>query len=212
MAEQRLTKLFLARHGESMANQQKRVSGQIDTPLSPKGKQQALWLCDVLKDEPIGAIFTSSLNRTIETARPAAHHHGLEIQVLDGFKEMNFGALQGRKHQQLSYDQAIARRQTIKTEAHGTEIPDAFNLRIKEALQAVLHGVSSTVLIVGHRKTNEVILARLLNADLTHVLGRPINIKNKYLYEIELGQSPRVNTIRLGGDCHGQRFSGIKDD
>jgi hypothetical protein len=61
-------------------------------------------------------------------------------------------------------------------------------------------------LIVAHRNTNEMILSKLLG--LTHA----VNVKNKYLYEITLGDPPSVNTIRLGGEFHGKKFVGLKDE
>jgi broad specificity phosphatase PhoE len=205
-------KIFLARHGESLANHEKRVSGQLDSPLSAKGEQQAQWLCDVLKDEPLDAIFTSNLSRTIDTARSTALHHDLAIQVVEDFKEMSFGRMQGHKHQQLSYDQpSLDASQFRKIESAGESSED-FCLRIERALVLILGSSSKTALIVGHRKTNEVILAKLLNGNLASLHGKKINIKNKYVYEIALGETPKITTLRLGGAFHGKRWNGIKDD
>ncbi len=207
-------RLFLARHGESIANQQQLISGQLDTPLSEKGKQQAQWLRDVLKHNTLSAIFTSSLSRTVETAKPTADYHGLNIQSIDDLKEFHFGELQGvpvnvKGNHRDSHRQVRAADQGRMT-ISGAESYSAFERRITQCLDRLMSAVSGDILIVGHRNTNEVILAKLLSR--TFDMHKTINVKNKYLYEIELGLKTTVNTIRLGGEHHGIKFPGLKDD
>lgn len=205
-------RLFLARHGESLANQQKLISGQLDTPLTEKGRAQAQWLCDVLRNEKLCAIYTSSLRRTVATAQPTAEFHGITIQVKDDLKEFHFGELQGSPlaNQDTLTQQLIRAADKTNTSIAGGESYLAFARRITETLESILTSLSGSALIVAHRNTNEVILADLLN--LGFPPSKPINIKNKYLYEIELEATPSINTIRLGGEFHGKKFTGLKDD
>jgi broad specificity phosphatase PhoE len=208
-------RLFLARHGESIANQQKLISGQLDAPLTEKGRSQALWLCDVLKNETLSAIYTSSLSRTVDTARPTAAYHGIDIQAVDDLKEIHFGVLQGKPiiDGTDKYSQAKWEANEVSNNAFassGGEPAQAFEDRIVECLECVLKDLQGTALIVGHRNTNEVILSKLLG--FRSSTNKMINVKNKYLYEIELGETPSINTIRLGGEFHGKRFIGLKDE
>jgi broad specificity phosphatase PhoE len=206
-------RLFLARHGESTANQQKLISGQLDMPLTEKGRNQAQWLCDVLKNEPISFIYTSSLSRAVETARPTAEYHGIDIQPVEHLKEIHFGVLQGR-----TPDGTDAEAETLWRAREGDKtitIPGgeafaSFERRITDYLETFLQKLPDIALIVAHRNTNEVILSKLLGLGAS--TGTAINIKNKYLYEIELGDTPSVHTIRLGGEFHGKKFVGLKDD
>jgi probable phosphoglycerate mutase len=46
--------LYLSRHGETEANREKRFSGRRDTPLTPKGREQARAVGDILRRE-VGA-------------------------------------------------------------------------------------------------------------------------------------------------------------
>jgi broad specificity phosphatase PhoE len=207
-------RLFLARHGESVANQQKLISGQLDAPLTEKGRNQALWLCDVLKNETLSAIYTSSLSRTVDTARPTAEYHGIDIQTVDDLKEIHFGVLQGKPIDEEDKDtQAIWEAKDANNNAFaisGGEPAQAFEDRIIECLNCVLRDLQGTVLVVAHRNTNEMILSKLLGFGSS--ANKIINVKNKYLYEIELGEIPSINTIRLGGEFHGKRFIGLKDE
>lgn len=206
------TRVFLARHGESEANQQKLISGQLDVPLTDKGRNQAHWLRDVLINEPLSAIYASSLSRAIETARPTAEFHGIQVQVKDQLKEIHFGLLQGRG---IDADEAgnqnrINAESENKGNALGGETYVDFRARVGRCLDIILANQTGDILVVGHRKTNEVILSKLLPLDKNGVIS--INVKNKYVYEIILGSRRTVNTIRLGGEFHGERFSGLKDD
>lgn len=214
MSQSKLKRLFLARHGESVANQQKLISGQMDAPLTEKGRHQAQWLCDVLKSEKLSAIYTSSLSRTIETARPTAKYHGIDIQSVDNLKEIHFGVLQGRPTDGSDRDaQALWQTKAGDKDIFdipGSEPSKAFEDRIIECLSLVLQDLQDTALIVAHRNTNAVILSKLLGLDLSS--DKAINVKNKYLYEIGLGDKPTINTIRLGGEFHGKKFKGLKDE
>jgi broad specificity phosphatase PhoE len=202
-------RIFLARHGESLANQQKLISGQLDYPLTEKGKHQAQCLCDILKTEKLSAIYTSSLTRAMETAKPTADYHGITIRPMDNLKEIHFGVLQGKSSALVDHEVAHAKNQNIKNlPIPESENAQVFENRIIECLDLVLQDLQGTALIVAHRNTNEVILAKLLGSAIDTV----INVKNKYVYEIALGDTPAINTIRLGGEFHGKKFSGLKDE
>lgn len=63
--------IFLVRHAESEANKMKIVCGQLDSPLTEEGKEQALKLANSLKANNIewDHCYSSPLTRSTETAR-----------------------------------------------------------------------------------------------------------------------------------------------
>jgi broad specificity phosphatase PhoE len=67
--------IFLVRHAEDQRSEK-------DRPLSDAGRKRALLLASVLKDAGIKTIFTSSLQRTIDTAAPLAKALQIEPKVL----------------------------------------------------------------------------------------------------------------------------------
>jgi probable phosphoglycerate mutase len=90
-------KLYLIRHGQTEGN----VRGALDTalpgpPLTELGETQAQALADAIGDEPIVAIYASQATRAQQTAAPLASRRGLDIQVIDGVKEVDAGDLEGR--------------------------------------------------------------------------------------------------------------------
>jgi probable phosphoglycerate mutase len=85
-------RLFLVRHGQTHAN----VARQLDTAvpgldLTDEGRAQARALADRLGGEDLGAIYTSDLVRTQQTAAPLAELLGLELVVLPGLREIQAG-------------------------------------------------------------------------------------------------------------------------
>ena len=90
-----ITRLYLVRHGETLANREYRYIGTRDDPLSTRGEAQAHQLADALSELPITAVYSSSLQRAYETALPIAASHTLEIQKVDALCECNFGLWEG---------------------------------------------------------------------------------------------------------------------
>ncbi|WP_457964324.1 histidine phosphatase family protein [Arthrobacter sp. D1-29] len=88
-------KLLLIRHGQTPGN----VLGQLDTAhpgpgLTELGERQAEAMARSLANEPISALYASTLVRTQVTAAPLARVHGLDVEVLDGLHEIEAGALE----------------------------------------------------------------------------------------------------------------------
>ena len=97
-----MTILHFIRHGETDWNAQRRIQGQTDVPLSPTGREQARRLADRLAEKDIGAIWSSDLQRALDTARPLAERLGLEVHVTEALRERDFGDDEG-KHDELVF-------------------------------------------------------------------------------------------------------------
>jgi probable phosphoglycerate mutase len=90
-----ITRLYLVRHGETLANREYRYIGTRDDPLSTLGGVQAHQLADALSELPIRAVYSSPLQRTYRTALPIAARHNLEVQQVEDLRECNFGQWEG---------------------------------------------------------------------------------------------------------------------
>ena len=75
-----MIRLFLARHGRTPLNHQRRFQGQTDIPLDEVGRAQALALADVLRGR-VQAVIGSDLARASESARIISKV--LEIPMLE---------------------------------------------------------------------------------------------------------------------------------
>ena len=91
-----MTKLLLIRHGYSSGNKERRFSGQIDLPLSAEGVHQAELACAyILENYTVGAIYSSDLERAVDTVKPLEAALGLPIQIYPELREINEGDWQG---------------------------------------------------------------------------------------------------------------------
>ena len=83
---------LLIRHGETDYVKKGRLSGrQPGIHLNKKGKAQAEALVEKLTGAPVKAIYSSPLERTLETAGPAAKALGLEVIPRPGLIDTDIG-------------------------------------------------------------------------------------------------------------------------
>ncbi len=88
--------IYLVRHGENPANITHDFSyKKVDFSLTPKGILQAQQTGDYFKNRNIHAIYTSPLKRTRETAAIIASPLHLPVTVMEQFREINVGDLEG---------------------------------------------------------------------------------------------------------------------
>ena len=91
-----MLRVILVRHGETEWNRLRRIQGgDSNTPLNEQGEQQAERLTLRLKREEIQAIYSSPLQRSLDTATAIARHHQMEVELEPNFKEINLGQLEG---------------------------------------------------------------------------------------------------------------------
>jgi uncharacterized phosphatase len=90
--------LYLIRHGHTEMNEQGRFSGQTETPLTDKGRAQALLAGEQAKGLDIDHIISSPLSRAHDTARIIAQTIGYPedtIELSDLLLERHFGSAEG---------------------------------------------------------------------------------------------------------------------
>ncbi|MBR4015687.1 MAG: histidine phosphatase family protein [Anaerotignum sp.] len=100
--EQKKTRFYLIRHGETDWNKGGRYQGWTNIELNENGREQARLLGKRFAYLPLDAIYVSPLNRAIATAEPMAKAKGLTPIVDEHFKEINFGEWEGHTIQELS--------------------------------------------------------------------------------------------------------------
>ncbi|MBI5950519.1 MAG: histidine phosphatase family protein [Chloroflexi bacterium] len=89
--------LLLIRHGENDYVKTGKLAGRLPgVHLNQRGQDQARALGEALKDVPLKAIYSSPLDRAMETAAPIASARGLEIIPEPDLMEVNVGKWQGK--------------------------------------------------------------------------------------------------------------------
>jgi probable phosphomutase (TIGR03848 family) len=93
---------LLIRHGETDYNKKMHIAGRLpNVHLTKKGRQQAQSLADKLANAPIKAIYSSPLERTLETAEPLAKALKMEVIPMPGLLETDCGEWQGQSIKKL---------------------------------------------------------------------------------------------------------------
>jgi broad specificity phosphatase PhoE len=186
-------RVFLARHGETSWNVEHRLQGRSDIGLTARGEAHARALAALLHDVPLDAVFTSPLRRSIDTARPLVEARQLPVEIRPELVEMNYGRLEG--HTATDPDPEIRRlwkarkADLLAFRAPGGEIYPEVRDRIAPFVDELRQRfIGRSVLVVGHRGTNRVLLALLLGWPLEASLE--FRQKHDLVVEIRPGSVP----------------------
>ncbi len=87
--------IAFVRHGESEHNEQGRLGGLLDAPLTDRGRGQALDLARALGAEGPAAVLASPLARARDTAAAIADTAGLDVELDDRLVELDYGEWDG---------------------------------------------------------------------------------------------------------------------
>ena len=94
-----MTKLYLVRHGEPVANKAQILQGHQGGELNDTGKQQAREVAEKMKDSPIDVFVASDLHRAIQTCAIIAAPHGVDeehIVTTPLLRERDWGSFTGK--------------------------------------------------------------------------------------------------------------------
>ncbi len=99
--ERRVTTVLLIRHGMNDWVHGRLAGWLPGVHLSEEGRRQALALSERLGDLPITALYTSPLDRCIETARAIAEPRGLPLRIVEQIGEVRYGEWEGAELKEL---------------------------------------------------------------------------------------------------------------
>ncbi|MFW5472108.1 histidine phosphatase family protein [Knoellia sp. CPCC 206450] len=89
--------LLVARHGDA-GYPHPAVLSDDGGWLTDSGRAQVLELAGSLRSRNVAAVYTSRLQRAVESGVVAAEALGVASRVVDGLEELSVGALAGREH------------------------------------------------------------------------------------------------------------------
>ncbi len=164
-------RLYLVRHGETLFNQQKRIQGWCDSPLTEKGIAQAKSVHDYFEERGIlfDAAYSSSSERCTDTLECITD---MAYTRLKGLKEMNYGALE-------AHPEYLAENDPVKCETYYLQFGGESSLTVRERMLQTLTSVmekeeNHTVLAVSHGGACFNFLKRI-DADLSYLAGGSTN-------------------------------------
>lgn len=190
--------IYLIRHGETELNAA-RVLQRPETPLGPRGREQARRLARHLADVGIAHILASDLARAEETARALEATTGAKLAFEPLLQERNFGDLRGTPYADLEADPFAP-----GYAPPGGETEDVFRVRVERAWRAITAAARAqdgVLAVVTHGLVlQSLALHHLDHAVRPQALDSPLRFRNTS-YTVVEGEGP-YELVRLGCDDH----------
>lgn len=148
-----MTRLILIRHGVTEWNIEKRYCGHNDIGLSNEGKSQVKLLFNRLKAVRFDKVYCSNRKRAMQTARMLFRHE--KIIPTSNLREINFGVLEGLKHEEIVKKYAYAYkkwlRDSFKNNIPKAEPMAAFKERVENAIWDIMRSnCGKTIAVISH--------------------------------------------------------------
>ena len=203
-----MTRILLARHGETEWNAIGRVQGWADIPLSSLGATQARALAGRLRETPLAAVYASDLSRAVQTAAPAAEQQGLEVQKMPGLREKGYGEWEGLTGADLERDYAALWHRYHKLRDLDAVVPGGETWpEVCKRITGVLHsllaahpGAGDTVLVVGHGGSARALILEALQAPLPTLLR--LHLDNASLSRLDFASVSDSRVVFLNDTSH----------
>jgi probable phosphoglycerate mutase len=151
--------VILVRHGETSANRDRHFGVSEDLPLTERGQEQARQLARKLRARfRPERLLSSHFHRAKQTSEILAKELGLEVELLAGIHERDFGYLKG-----LTYDHIPAVAYADPAWApEGGESRNEVQRRVLDALNGVLpESAENEILVVAHGAVIQSVCAHL---------------------------------------------------
>ncbi len=165
--------LLLIRHGENEYVKTGKLAGHLPgIHLNERGQKQAQALGEALAHVPLKAIYSSPLERAMETAEPIATSHKLEILQVPGLKDADVGKWQGKslKVLRLTNVWKIVQQAPSRFQFPEGESFIDVQTRIADALEAIVRK---------HNKPKDIVAvdfhADPIKLAVSHFLGLPLD-------------------------------------
>jgi broad specificity phosphatase PhoE len=195
-----LQELLLVRHGQSTANAKGIWQGQMEFPLSERGRVQSDLAGRGLSDEPFEGLYSSPLSRAFETAEIIRDRAGFadEVVPVEGLSERNGGILEGHTWaEQEQRNPELAKKFLAIPEEErwalvGAETDEEVIARFEEALSSIrtLHPGGSRIVVVSHGGVMRAFLRQLFGPEVLPGAQRAANASITRLHWGEMG--PRL--------------------
>ena len=198
-----MTTLILVRHGESEWNRAGRIQGQVNSPLTDLGINQAKAIRDHLSGILLNQeleIYTSPLDRAIQTAEIIAQgidHPSSKIIIEERLNDFNLGEISGTfgwdKVAEIFPEQAQLRLQDpMRFHPSGGESGAEFEARLRSLLEDLMDD-GTLKLMVSHGIVNKFIRGILKNLSGKEMveLGESQNT----IYRLEQGEETEIKIL-----------------
>jgi probable phosphoglycerate mutase len=197
--------LHLIRHGDTSQSAEGVFCGDLDPPLTEKGKLQAERLAVVTSKLAISAIFVSPKLRARQTAEPTCKATALEPHIEEGLREIGYGTWEGRKESEIKQSEpeeyGAWNGDPAVHAPPGGESGYAIAARSIPVVERIRHTHKrGNILIVSHKATIRVITCAMLGLHIGRFRDR-VACPTASLTTFEFGERGPM-LVRIGETRH----------
>ncbi len=192
-----MTTFYLIRHGENdYIGKGHRLAGWLPgVHLNDRGRAQATALAQYFSKVRLRGIYSSPLERTMETAEPIAKAKGLPVEKREGLGEIGYGRWEGQTLKTLSKRKLWPMIQNTPSLARfpdGESFVEAQNRVVSEIenLRSIHKSPKASIACVSHADVIKLIIA--------HYLGLPLDLFQRIVVMpasvsiLQIDQTPRL--------------------
>lgn len=177
-----MLEIYFVRHGETEWNLKGMLQGKKNSPLTEKGRSQAVKLGEALKDIEFEGIYTSPVVRASLTAEIIKGDRDQALYTVPELREMSFGDMEGLTKKEFERLHPVQYKNLWEDAV--VYDPTAFNgetfaqvdKRVMEGLEHLVksHPNGGKILVVSHGMTLKNIVSHVLGHGLEEYWNDPV--------------------------------------
>ena len=169
--------LYVARHGQTVSNSERRMQGSGDSPLTENGIEQAKELMKTIENIDFDDAYSSSLNRAVETAKIALGNR-YTIKQDNRLVEFGLGIMEGMPVDEvaIAYPESanlfMSDPVSYKTPIGGESLNEII-ARVDSFLNEIISMNYNKVFVLSHGFTMRVLFACTLDKAIPTIAKAP---------------------------------------
>ena len=170
--------IIFLRHGQAENNTKKILAGRsTGVNLTQEGIKQAQQAAEMLKPLNVSAIYSSSIDRALQTAEIVAKQCNLEVKIDDRLIELDMG-----KFTKMPYEEIFAKHGNVFLKFYqGSEEVSESGVETFAEVQKRIFDMVDFV-INKHKKENIVLVTHM--DPIKAMIGRVLDLKPEILFEM----------------------------
>ena len=168
-----MIEIILVRHGQTDWNTSETFRGRLEVALNDVGIKQADDLGIYLVKEKLDIIYSSPLQRAVDTAVAIADRQNLEANTVENLTDFHYGDWQGKPRKEVEKDYPELYRDWLDTPEQikmprGESLEDVRKRAVPFIEDAMMRCGEGKIVFVSHRVVIKVIICALLGLDNSH--------------------------------------------